>query len=40
MQLWAQQRTEIVTRSLLFPPPTPLKPARRGRTPRRRKSLD
>jgi hypothetical protein len=41
MRLWAQQRTEIVTRALLFPTPIPPKLIpRRGRTPRRRKSFD
>ena len=40
MQLWAQQRTEMVTRSLLFPMPQPHKPARRHRTPRRRRKFD
>jgi hypothetical protein len=37
MKLWAQQRAEMVTRSLFFPMPVPPRPARRGRTPRRRK---
>jgi hypothetical protein len=44
MQLWAEQRTETVTRNLLFPAPLPPKPARRRRTSRRkfrsRKFLD
>ena len=41
MQLWAQQRTEIVTRALLFPPPIPPKLIpRRGRIPRRRSLRD
>jgi hypothetical protein len=35
MQLWAEQRTEMVTRALFFPPPAPRKPARRRRMPRR-----
>lgn len=37
MQLWAEQRTQTVTRSLFFPAPTPPRPARRQRMPRRRK---
>lgn len=38
MQLWAEQRTETVARSLLFPALPPRKPARRARrTSRRRK---
>ncbi|MBC8106294.1 MAG: hypothetical protein H7Z14_06860 [Anaerolineae bacterium] len=37
LQLWAEQRTQAVTRNLFFPAPVPQRPARRGRTPRRRK---
>lgn len=41
MQLWAQQRTEMVTRSLFFPMPLPPAPTRaRHRTPRRRRKFD
>ena len=41
MQLWAQQRTEMVTRNLFFPMQLPPAPTRvRHRTPRRRRKFD
>ena len=40
MQLWAEQRTAMVTRNLFFPAPVPPRPARRRRTPRRKRFLD